>query len=112
MDHTQNFKPSSEAERMKMSRVPYASRVGSLLFVMICTGPDIAQAVGAVSRHIANPRREHWNTVKRILRYIKVPQMLHYVLENRILHSKAMSIQIIQVILIRENLLLVMYLHL
>ncbi|KAH9669264.1 hypothetical protein KPL70_021723 [Citrus sinensis] len=54
-----------------MSRVPYASAVGSLMFAMICTRPDIAQAVGAVSRYMANPGREHWITVKRILRYIR-----------------------------------------
>ncbi|PON80582.1 hypothetical protein PanWU01x14_001380, partial [Parasponia andersonii] len=63
--------PSNEAERMEMSRVPYASVVGSLIFTMICTRSDIAQAVGAVSRYMANPGREHWNAVKRILRYIK-----------------------------------------
>nr|GEV63617.1 Gag-Pol polyprotein [Tanacetum cinerariifolium] len=42
--------PSSEKERMKMSRVPYASAVGSLMSAMICTRPDIAHAVGVVSR--------------------------------------------------------------
>jgi len=41
------------------------------MFAMICTRPDIAQAVGVVSRYMANPGREHWNCVKRILRYIK-----------------------------------------
>jgi hypothetical protein len=41
------------------------------MFVMICTRPDIAQAVGATSRYMANPGREHWNTIKRILIYIK-----------------------------------------
>ncbi|KAE8715220.1 Heat shock 70 kDa protein 15 [Hibiscus syriacus] len=66
-----SMSPSSEEERMKMSRVPYASAVGSLMFVMICTRPDIAQAVGVVSRYMANPCKEHWNTVKKILRYIK-----------------------------------------
>ncbi|KAH9707327.1 Integrase catalytic domain-containing protein [Citrus sinensis] len=63
--------PSNEAERKKMSRVPYASAVGSLMFAMICTRPDIAQAVGAVSRYMANPGGEHWIAVKRILRYIR-----------------------------------------
>ncbi|GJW79635.1 hypothetical protein Tco_0143610 [Tanacetum coccineum] len=56
---------------MKMSRVPYASAVGSLMFVMICTIPNIAHAVGVVSRYIAEPGREHWEAVKRILRHIK-----------------------------------------
>ena len=54
-----------------MFKVPYASIVGSLMFAMICTRPDIAQAVGAVNRYMANPGGEHWITVKRILRYIR-----------------------------------------
>ncbi|XP_072074399.1 secreted RxLR effector protein 161-like [Arachis hypogaea] len=63
--------PSSEAERMEMSRVPYASAVGSLMYAMICTRPDIAQAIVVVSRFMVDPGKEHWNVVKRILRYIK-----------------------------------------
>ncbi|KAH9735931.1 hypothetical protein KPL71_017911 [Citrus sinensis] len=63
--------PSYKAERNEMSRVPYESAVGSLMFVMICTRPDIAQTVGAVSRYMANLGGEHWITVKRILRSIK-----------------------------------------
>ncbi|KAE8686521.1 Protein STRUBBELIG-RECEPTOR FAMILY 1 [Hibiscus syriacus] len=66
-----SMSPSNEEERMEMSRVPYASAVGSLMFAMICTRPDIAQAVGVVSRYMVNPGKEHWNTVKRIMRYIK-----------------------------------------
>ncbi|GKB97018.1 retrovirus-related pol polyprotein from transposon TNT 1-94 [Tanacetum coccineum] len=63
--------PSSEKERMEMSRVSYASAVGSLMFVMICTRPDIAHAVGVVSRYMAKPGRGHWEALKRILRYVK-----------------------------------------
>ncbi|KAH9682249.1 hypothetical protein KPL71_027276 [Citrus sinensis] len=63
--------PSNEAERKEMSRVPYASTVGSLIFAMICTRLDIAQAVGAVSRYMANPGGEYWIAMKRILRYIR-----------------------------------------
>ena len=54
-----------------MSRVPYATGVVSLMFAMICARPDIAQVVGAASRYIANHGRKLWNTIKRILRYIK-----------------------------------------
>ncbi|GJS70301.1 retrovirus-related pol polyprotein from transposon TNT 1-94 [Tanacetum coccineum] len=63
--------PSNEKERMEMSRVPYASAVGTLMFAMICTRPDIAHAVGVVNWYIAEPGREHWEAVKRVLRYIK-----------------------------------------
>nr|GFC88484.1 retrovirus-related Pol polyprotein from transposon TNT 1-94 [Tanacetum cinerariifolium] len=61
----------SEKERMKMSRVPYALAAGSLMFAMIYTRPDIAHAVGVVSRYMAEHGRGHWEAVKRILRYIK-----------------------------------------
>ncbi|KAK9218344.1 hypothetical protein WN943_006981 [Citrus x changshan-huyou] len=63
--------PRNEAERKEMSRVPYASAVGSLMFVMICTRPDIVQAVGVISRYMANLGGECWIAVKRILRYIR-----------------------------------------
>ncbi|GKC02164.1 hypothetical protein Tco_0993774 [Tanacetum coccineum] len=65
--------PSSEKERMEMSRSHrmLSTHVGSLMFAMICTRPDIAHAVGVVSRYMAKPGREHWEAVKRILRYIK-----------------------------------------
>ncbi|GJR08587.1 retrovirus-related pol polyprotein from transposon TNT 1-94 [Tanacetum coccineum] len=63
--------PSSEKERMEMSRVSYASAVGGLMFAMICTRPDIAHAVGVVSWYMAKPGKKHWEAVKKILRYIK-----------------------------------------
>nr|GFB91180.1 hypothetical protein [Tanacetum cinerariifolium] len=47
--------PSSKKERMKMSRVPHASAVGSLMFEMIYTRPDITHAVGVVSWYMAKP---------------------------------------------------------
>jgi hypothetical protein len=52
-----------------MSKVPYASAVGSLMYAMVCTRPDIAHAVGVVSRYMNNPGKEHWMAVKWILRY-------------------------------------------
>ncbi|RVW89936.1 Retrovirus-related Pol polyprotein from transposon TNT 1-94 [Vitis vinifera] len=51
-----------------MRKVPYASAVGSLMYAMVCTMPDIAHAVGVVSRFISNPGKEHWAIVKWILR--------------------------------------------
>ena len=54
-------------EKKKMPRVPYASAVGSLMYAMMCTRPDICYAVGLVSRYQSNPGQKHWMTVKRIL---------------------------------------------
>ena len=58
--------PSNETEKSYMQRVPYASAVGSLMYAMVCTRPDIAHVVGTVSRFLSNPGREHWNSVKWI----------------------------------------------
>ncbi|KAL9268540.1 Retrovirus-related Pol polyprotein from transposon TNT 1-94-like protein, partial [Drosera capensis] len=63
--------PSTEKEKDEMSRVPYSSAVGSLMYAMVCTRPDIAYAVGVVSRFLSNPGKQHWEAVKWILRYLK-----------------------------------------
>ena len=54
-----------------MEKVSYASAVGSLMYAMVCPRPDIAHAVGCVSRFVSNPGREHWNAVKWIMRYLR-----------------------------------------
>ncbi|GLT38191.1 hypothetical protein SLA2020_124550 [Shorea laevis] len=63
--------PSNDEEKEDMQRVPYASAVGSLMYAMVCTRPDIAHAVGLVSCFLSNPGREHWNAVKWIMRYLQ-----------------------------------------
>ena len=62
--------PTSEKEKAEMKKIPYASAVGSLMYAMVCTRPDIAHAVGVVSRFLSNPGKEHWQAVKWILRYL------------------------------------------
>lgn len=69
MSKTQS--PSTEAEIAEMSRLPYASAVGSIMYAMTCTRPDVAFALSMVSRYQANPGKEHWTTVKNILKYLR-----------------------------------------
>jgi len=38
---------------------------------MVCTRPDFSYAVSVVTRFIHNPSKDHWDTVKWILRYVK-----------------------------------------
>ena len=63
--------PKTDEERNDMESVPYASAIGSLMYAMVGTRPDIAHAVGVVSRFMANPGREHWEAVHWILRYLR-----------------------------------------
>ncbi|KAJ9548963.1 hypothetical protein OSB04_021506 [Centaurea solstitialis] len=58
------------AKANDMSRVPYSSAVGSLMYAMICTRPDLAYAISMVSRYMANPGKEHWKAVQWVLRYL------------------------------------------
>ena len=39
--------------------VPYAQAVGSLMYAMLCTRPDITYAVSLVSRYQCNPEPAH-----------------------------------------------------
>ncbi|XP_031266594.1 secreted RxLR effector protein 161-like [Pistacia vera] len=59
-----------------MTHVPSASVVGSLMYVMVCTRPDIARAVGVLIRFMSNLGKKHCSTVKRVLRYLCGPSNL------------------------------------
>ncbi|PKI39350.1 hypothetical protein CRG98_040216 [Punica granatum] len=54
-----------------MAQVPYASAIGSIMYVMLCTRPDIAHAVSVTSRYQSNPGPDHWTAVKNILKYLR-----------------------------------------
>jgi len=61
----------SEHEKKYMENVPYSSAVGSLMYLMVCTRPNIAQVISVVSRYLACLGRGHWETIKWIFRYLK-----------------------------------------
>jgi hypothetical protein len=63
--------PSNDEEKDYMSRVPYANVVGSLMYAMVSTRLDISHAFGVVSRYMENPRKEHWEAMKLVLRYLR-----------------------------------------
>ena len=52
--------PSSDEEKEKIQKVPYASAVGSLMYPMVCTKPNIAYVVSVTSIFLVNPSKEHW----------------------------------------------------
>ncbi|KAK8685812.1 hypothetical protein V6N13_124846 [Hibiscus sabdariffa] len=63
--------PSSPQERERMSQIPYASVIGSIMYAIICTRPDLSYALSMTSRYQANPGEGHWIAVKNILKYLR-----------------------------------------
>ncbi|XP_074317943.1 secreted RxLR effector protein 161-like [Silene latifolia] len=63
-----------------VSQEEYARIIGSVMFLMNCTRPDIAYAVSRLSRYTHNPNAEHWNALRRLLKYLKgtIDLCLHY----------------------------------
>ena len=62
--------PKTQEEEEDMFCVPYASAVGSLMYVMVCTRLDIAHVVGVLNKFMSKLGNEHWTTVKRVFRYL------------------------------------------
>lgn len=54
----------------QFDRATYQSAVGSLMFLMVATRPDLAFAMSTVSRHMSNPNESHWKAIEHILRYV------------------------------------------
>nr|ABA97342.2 retrotransposon protein, putative, Ty1-copia subclass [Oryza sativa Japonica Group] len=63
--------PQTTDERNKMSVIPYASAIGSIMYAMLCTHPDVSYALSATSRYQSDPGESHWIAVKNILKYLR-----------------------------------------
>eukprot|EP00253_Pinus_taeda_P008967 PITA_08967 len=63
--------PKTQEEEENMSRAPFASVVGSVMYAMVSTRPDIAHAMGVLSRFMSKPGKEHWTTIMRVFKYLR-----------------------------------------
>lgn len=54
-----------------MSKISYANAVGNIMYVILCTHPNISQSVNLVSRYMTNTWNKHWKIIKWIVRYLK-----------------------------------------
>ncbi|GJT42365.1 retrotransposon protein, putative, ty1-copia subclass [Tanacetum coccineum] len=69
LNKTQGASTPKEVKRMQ--NVPYASAVGSIMYAVRCTRPDVAFAQNITSRFQQNPGELHWTAVKNILKYLR-----------------------------------------
>ena len=63
--------PTDPNDIEDMRCIPYREAVGSLMYAVVRTQPDIAYAVSYLARFMLNPGCMHWEAVKRVIRYLK-----------------------------------------
>eukprot|EP00742_Colponemidia_sp_Colp-10_P019010 GILJ01022017.1.p1 GENE.GILJ01022017.1~~GILJ01022017.1.p1 ORF type:complete len:919 (-),score=103.72 GILJ01022017.1:30-2786(-) len=68
--NSQNSTESETINREQEQGENYRCVVGSLMYAMLGTRPDICTALGIISRYQENPNNSHWTAAKRVLRYI------------------------------------------
>lgn len=68
-----HFKLAAVKERdefLNTEKFPYCSAVGSMMYAMVGSRPDLAYGIGLVSRYMSKPGEIHWEAIKWLLKYI------------------------------------------
>jgi hypothetical protein len=66
--------PSKPDEQERMRVILYASAIGSIMYAMLCTHPDVSYALSVTSRYQSNYGDAYWTIVKNILKYLRRTQ--------------------------------------
>ena len=74
--------PKTLEEKERMQLVPYASAVGSLMYAMLFTRPNICFEVDMVSKYHSNLGPEHWVAIRHILNYLRRTRDYVFVLQS------------------------------
>jgi hypothetical protein len=59
-------------KKIASGQLRYSQIIGSLMCLASTTRPDIAFAMCKLSRYMFNPGNDHWHTLEKVLRYLKV----------------------------------------
>ncbi|CEJ62707.1 hypothetical protein PMG11_11200 [Penicillium brasilianum] len=68
-----NYIPE-ESDLDEDAKARFGTAIGSLMYLMVGTRPDIAFALGALSRFTSRPQSRHQAALQRLLRYVKATQ--------------------------------------
>ena len=69
MSKTQS--PSTAENRKRMEVIPYATVIGSIKYVVLCTRPIVFPALSLAREYNFDLGVDHWTTVKNIIRGLR-----------------------------------------
>jgi hypothetical protein len=70
MDGIDNLRPATDDDE-RVDSTEYSSIVGSLMFAMVYTRPDIAFALGRLSQYMRDPAKRRMRALRRVMRYLR-----------------------------------------
>ena len=73
----------TQDERTRMNMIPYASAIGSIMYVMLCTRPDVSYALSVTRRYQLDPGMGHWVAAKNILKYLRMTKDVFLIYGDR-----------------------------
>ena len=59
-----------EDESKSVDATQYQAAVGSIMYAMLGTRPDIGFSISRLAQYSNDPREQHWNAVKQLVRYL------------------------------------------
>jgi hypothetical protein len=62
----------------------YSSTIGSFIYIILGTRPDIAYIISVISRFSANPAEIYINVIKRVFRYLKDTLFINFVFRGKL----------------------------
>ena len=77
--------PHNDIKRDRMKAIPYSSIMGILMYVQVCTSPNITFVIGVLGRHLSDLGQSHWKAVKKVLRYLQGTK--NFILTYRRIHT-------------------------
>jgi hypothetical protein len=76
-------------QRIARDQLRYSQIIGSLMYLASAMRPDISYVVSKLSWFVSNPGEDHWQALKRVLRYLKgtMSYGIHYTGYPRVLEG-------------------------
>lgn len=66
----------------RMSKIPYFSAIGNLMYAMLTTRSDIVLVASVTNRYQSNLEGKHWTGVKNVLKYLRRTKNMFLVFEG------------------------------